>query len=109
LNRPTVIEHEIASRIARTIDPPQNDTIDDSLVRMRVNTELKSHRKLIIHYTYEERLATYRKHIHQLWNQIFGNTPVTSTKLIVGNRNSPNAMRIFIRHRSHTILSMRKH
>jgi hypothetical protein len=48
---------------------------------------------------------TASKHIHQLWHQIFGDTPVTSTKLIVGNCNSRNAIKTFIRRRPHTIQS----
>jgi hypothetical protein len=64
--------------------------------RMRFNKVLNSNRKLIIRYTHETRLATYNKHIHQLWNQIFTDTPVVNTKLIVGNRNSRNATKILI-------------
>ncbi len=54
------MEHEIASRIAKTIDPLKTDIIDDPLIRLRFNTESNPNRKLIIHYTHEERLATYR-------------------------------------------------
>ena len=75
---------------------------------MRFNTESNPYRILIIHYTHEERLATYRKHIHQLENQIFAITPVISTKLIVRNCNSPNAGKILIRRRPHTTLSVQK-
>ncbi len=56
-------------------------------------------------YTHEALLATYKKHIHQLWDQIFTDTPVTNTKLIVGNRNSCNATKTLMRRRPHIILS----
>jgi ATP-dependent Lon protease len=108
LNRPTATEHQIASRIAKTIDPLKNDTIDDPLVRIRLNKESNSYRNLIIHYTHEARLRNYKKHIHQLWNQFFADTPVTNTKLIVGNRNSRNAIKTFIRRRPRTMLLARK-
>jgi hypothetical protein len=101
LNRPTATEYQIASRIAKTIDSLKNNTIDDPLVRTRLNKVSNSDRNLIIHYTHEARLATYKKHIHQLWDQIFVDTPMKSTKLIVGNRNSPNTTRILIRGRPH--------
>ncbi len=55
LNRPTAIEHQVASRIEKTIDPFKNDTIDDPLVRMRLKKLFNSDRNLIIHYTHEAR------------------------------------------------------
>ncbi|CAF1625950.1 unnamed protein product [Adineta ricciae] len=45
---------------------------------------------LIIHYTYENRLAHYKKDIHQIRNDLFRQTAVTQTRLIVGTRNNPN-------------------
>ena len=72
---------------------------------MQLDKKLNSSRNLIIHYTHEAHLLNYKKHIQHLWDQIFGDTPVTSTKLIVGNRNSRNAIKTFIRRRPHTIES----
>ncbi len=105
LNRPTANEYQIASRITKIIGPLKNHIIDDPLVRMRLNKVLNSNQNLIIHYTHEARLATYKKHIHQLWNQIFKDTPVVNTKIIIGNRNSRNATKILIRRRPHIISS----
>jgi len=34
--KPTAIEHQIASRIAKTIDPLKDDKTDDPLVRIRI-------------------------------------------------------------------------
>ncbi len=65
LNRPTTIEHQVASRIAKTIDPHKNDTTDDPLVRIRLKKLFDSNQNLIIHYIHEAQLATYKKHIHQ--------------------------------------------
>jgi hypothetical protein len=72
---------------------------------MRLKKVLNSDRSLIIHYTHEVQVATYKKHIHQLWDQIFDDTPVKTTKLIVDNRNSRNATQILIRRRPHIISS----
>lgn len=99
LNRPTAMEHQLASRIAKTIDPQKNAPIDDPLVQIRLNKQSNYTRNLIIHYTYEARLAAYKKHIHELWDQTFINTPLSNTKLIVGNRNSRNAIKILVRRR----------
>jgi hypothetical protein len=68
---------------------------------MQINKESDSYRNLIIYYTHEARLATWKKDIHQLWNQIFPDTPVTNTKLIVGNHNTRNVTKILIRRRPH--------
>jgi hypothetical protein len=105
LNRTTAIEHQIASRIAKTIDPLQNDIIDDPLVRMRINRELTSFHYLIIHYMHEERFRTSKKGIHQIWHHIFADTPVIDTKLIIGNRNSRNAIKVLVRRQPQIILS----
>jgi hypothetical protein len=37
LNKPTATEHQIASRIAKTLDLNNNDTLDDSLVQLRLH------------------------------------------------------------------------
>ncbi len=65
LSRPTIIEHQLASRIAKTTDPLKNHTIDDSLVRMRLKKLSNSDRTLIVHYTHEARIvivATQQKY-----------------------------------------------
>ena len=46
---------------------------------------------LIIHYTHEQRLASYNRGIHQIWDATFKPTPIQETKLIVGNRNNRNS------------------
>ncbi len=59
LNRPTITEHEIASRIANTIDPDDYNEIDDPLVRAHLKKKSKWVEKLIVHYTHEARLNSY--------------------------------------------------
>ncbi len=59
LNKPTVTEYQIASRIAKTIDLNSNDTIDDPLVQIRLCQQSKWIDNVIIHYTHEARLASY--------------------------------------------------
>jgi hypothetical protein len=103
LNRPTAIEHQIASRVAKTIDPLNNDTIDDPLVRIRLNKVSQLDQNIIIHYTHETRFTNYKKNVHQLWDQIFAATPVMNSKLIVGNQNNRHATKILVRRRPHRI------
>jgi hypothetical protein len=52
-----------------------------------------------MHYAHETPLTTYKRDIHQLWNQTFKETPVDKTKFIVGNRNNPNATQTLVRRR----------
>ena len=46
-------------------------------------------------------LKNYKKAVHQLRHQIFTETPVISTKLIIGNRNNPNNKSRLARRRPH--------
>jgi len=94
--KPTVTEHQIATRLAKTLDPNNYNTIDDSLVQIGLRQKLKWVHNLIIHYTDEARLASDKKDIHQLWNHIFQNTPVMNTKLIIGHRNSRNVTKTLL-------------
>ncbi len=50
-------------------------------------------------------LQVIKKDIHELWDQIFEETLVMKTKLIVGNRNSPNTTRTLVRLCPHPKLS----
>jgi hypothetical protein len=93
LNQPTISEHQIASRIAKTIYNDNKDTVDNPLVKTKLDKVSKWINNLIIHYTHEKRLATYKKDIHQLWNKTFTQTPLFNTRLIIVNRNSQNMMK----------------
>ncbi len=46
-----------------------------------------------------------QKTYSSIMGSIFTDTPVTNTKLIVGNRNSRNATKILIRRRPHIMSS----
>ena len=100
LNRPTAIELQIAPRIAKVTDHHNIKTIDTST---SVSTEQKQISKcdtnLIIHYIHEKRLETLIKDIHQLWNQIFHNTPIMNTKLIIGHKNNSSVAKELVQRR----------
>ncbi len=59
LNRPTVTEHQIASRIAKAINPNSNETSDDALVQTQLSKNSKWINNLIIYCTHEKRLESY--------------------------------------------------
>jgi hypothetical protein len=83
----------MASRIAKANQSNLNEEAHNPLVRARLRKQLKFDNNLIIHYTYEKRLQSNKTTIHQLWNQVFQQTPVIQSRLIIGNRNSRNLTR----------------
>jgi hypothetical protein len=97
LYKPTITEHQIALRIANTLDPSTSDTINDPLLRTRRPQKSKWTNKVILHYKHEARLKTYKKDIPQLWSQIFNNNEVMNTKLIIGNKNNANTTKTLVR------------
>ncbi len=101
LNRPTANQHEFASRLANAMDENDQHTIDDPLAKATLNNQSKRKNNLILHYTHEARLATYKPAIHQLWNRMVTTTPAANTKLIVGNRNNRNMKRTLVHRRPH--------
>jgi hypothetical protein len=78
------------------MDETDQHTIDSPLAKANINNKSKRTNNLILHYTHEARLATYKPDIHQLWNKTITPTPAANTKLIVGNRNNRNMKRTFV-------------
>jgi hypothetical protein len=99
LNKPTIPEYQIASRIAKTINIESVEDVDNPLVKARIGKQTKFDTNVIIHYTHEKRFQTNKKDIHQLWNQTFQQTPVMNIRLIIGNRNSRNMTRELVHRR----------
>jgi hypothetical protein len=97
LYKPTIPEHQIALRIANTLDSSTDDTIIDPLLQTRPTQKSKWTNKVILHYKHEARLETYKNDIHQLWSHIFNNTPVINTKLIIRNKNNVNTKKTLVR------------
>ena len=64
--KPTILEYQMASRVARSIKSEQQAIIDDSLVRSPLEKPSKFDTNVIIHYTYEKRFQSNEKYIHQL-------------------------------------------
>jgi hypothetical protein len=54
LNKPTITVHQIASRIVKTFDLHSRDTVDDPLVKTRLDKNSKWINNLIIYYTHEK-------------------------------------------------------
>lgn len=96
LKKPTVTAYKLASRIANaTTNTPRDDRENNSSIPSRLPKESKWTKNIIVHYTHEARFTNYKRLMHQLWNQIFNDTLVLNTRLIIGNRNnSSNKLRL---------------
>lgn len=55
--------------------------------------------KLIVHYTHEKRFSSFKRDMHHIYDQIFGQHISPDTRLIVGNRNRHDARKELIRKR----------
>ncbi len=62
LEKSTIPEYQIVSRIAKTIDTNSANVVENPLVKARLNKQNKFDSNLIIHYTHEKRFQsnTYR-------------------------------------------------
>ncbi len=97
LPQPTISEHARASRIASQLDYKKVYPNIDPLVKSKLLKRQNKENTLLIHYTHESRFAHYKSKIHQKWHEIFENTPIMETTLIVGTRNNPNLTKEFVR------------
>ena len=100
LNKPTHCEYQIASRIATAPTTTTKNLNIDKIEAMYKRSYMRN-KRLIVHQRYERRLASYKKKMHQFWDESFKETPVRCVKLIVGNRNNQNLTRDGIRRRPH--------
>jgi hypothetical protein len=98
--RPPIAEYEIANRLLQSNKIEPENEISNPLVQARLRKQAKYNENTIIHYTHEKRLQHNKKDIHQIWKQLFQQTPVINTRLIIGNRNNPNLKRELLHHRS---------
>jgi len=56
MDKATPIEHQIASRIAKTIHQNRQHTVEDPLVQQQLRQKSTFTEKFIIHYIHEARL-----------------------------------------------------
>ena len=103
LDQVTVNEHQRAARIAQMMDYNNFPSNIDPLVKEKLLKRREQANTILLHYTYEKRFSHYGRTIHQIWTNTFQNTPVETSKLIVGNRNNPNLTKELVRRNPFTI------
>lgn len=96
LDQQTIAEKQIQSRIDTAKITNKTEELNHTKHQQHLSKQEKWNKYLLVHYTHEQRLANNKKDFHQIWNNIFGNTTNTNTKLIIGTRNSRNATREMI-------------
>ncbi|CAM4982819.1 unnamed protein product [Rotaria socialis] len=103
LGQPTLRQSQVAMSAAQAnID---NDGADDRLNQPNESTKQTENKtfnfdeKLFIHFTHENRFHTYRRDMHQIYEDVFQQTPAMNTRLIVGNRNRRETQSELIRKR----------
>jgi hypothetical protein len=90
LEKQTIGEQQLLYRIATM---PDNDKNAPTNIENKLKKQEKWNTCLIVHYKHEQRLASYKKDLHQIWNNTFIHTPIFYTKLIVGTCNNRNNKR----------------
>jgi hypothetical protein len=58
LNKPSIPEYQIASRIAKATNPNSDEQVGNPLVKARLGQPTKFDANIIIHYTHEKRFQT---------------------------------------------------
>ena len=97
LLEPTPAEYAMATRTAKQmihgdIQPAENPLVQSILLKWRNKQDV-----VIIHYTHEGQFSHYKSAIHDIWKTNFSETPVLTTRLIVGTRNNLNLNRELVR------------
>jgi hypothetical protein len=67
------------------------------LVKAKLLKRQQKETSIIVHYTYQQRVAHYKSKIHQIWNASFQPSTGIDTKLIVGTPNNLNLTKELVR------------
>ncbi len=104
IDQPTPRQSQVAMRAATAnidndpTDEEQNESKESSIKKTGKN-ETNYGDKLFIHYTHEKRFHSFKRDMHQVYDDIFKNTNAMDLKLIVGNCNRRDARNELIRKR----------
>ena len=89
LNRATLAESQMASRIANAMKSNDENITGNLIAKPAIEKESKWDKNLIIHYTHESRFTILKRDIHQLWNEMLKNPITNDIRFIIGHRNNP--------------------
>ncbi len=109
LGEPTPTQFQTALSAA-TADM-DNDQTDDQIMKEQTTTDKKPTNygdKFFVHYTHEQRFNTLKKDMHQVYDDVFQNTPAMYTRMVVGTRNRRDTKNELIRKRPKRTLLQNK-
>ncbi|CAF1490368.1 unnamed protein product [Adineta steineri] len=104
LDQPTPEQSHAASRAATAdVDNDATDVTAETTCRESVEKIQKKSinyaDRLFLHYKHEKRFQPFKRNMHQIYHNVFKNTPAMDLRLIVGNRNRRDAKNELIRKR----------
>jgi hypothetical protein len=100
LGEPTSRQSQI--ELSATTAGMDNDQTDDQIIEQPTTTDNKPTNygaRFFVHYTHEQRFNTLKKDMHQVYDDIFQNTPAMYTRMVVSTRNRRDAKHEVIRKR----------
>jgi hypothetical protein len=90
--RRTLVTRSLTSANANT-----EQTEDSTLTKDGNVTDL--HDRFFIHYTHENCFRPFKRDMHQLYKNVFQQTPAMTIQIVVGNRNRRDGSKELIRKR----------
>ena len=84
------IRKQLISKTTKSASTGKNFLTCNNKIKV-LSKEVTPENPLIVHYTYENRLKTFKTEFHTIWSETFNNTPLIDLKVIVGNRISSNS------------------
>ncbi len=103
IDQPTPRQSQVAiSASTANLDNDQTDENQNEPkqpIKKREKKDTNYTDQLIVHYTHEKRFEPFKRDMHRVYENVFKNTPAMNLKLIVGNRNRPNATNELVRKR----------
>jgi len=88
LGEPTPRQSQIALNAAAA--DMDNDQTDDQIIQAQTTTNKQLtniNDEFFVHYTHEDRFQSLKRDMHQVYDDIFQNTPAMDTKMAVDTRN----------------------
>lgn len=85
LSQPTIRQTQMARSIASA--NTNNNPSEDSTTTMVCQNVAHLRERFFIHYTHEKRFRHFKRDMHQLYQNVFQDTPAMTVKMVVGNRN----------------------
>ncbi|CAF1655043.1 unnamed protein product [Adineta ricciae] len=109
LAQPTARQTQVARSIAAAAAANTTDEPSEDLTTITHENVVHSRDRSFIHYTHEKRFRQFKRDMHQLYQNVFQNTPAIAVKMVVGNRNRPDNTKELVHKRPKQFLLSNKY